>query len=128
MHVVFSYSKKKSDSRPLVSVTVSNKKERVKQKKTSSSVFLIKALKSLHIQDGKIRPAERYMTKEKRGGLKAVAFDRSPSDIWSLGKEPIAIFDFTKWHASFADFFIKLRRYTAIGKQLLISNNKNRVR
>jgi hypothetical protein len=33
------------------------------------------------------------------------------------------MFEFTMWHAS-----LKLRRYTALGKQLLISNNKNRVR
>ncbi len=53
-----------------------------------------------------------------------------PSDIWSVDKEPntIAIFEFTTWHASFTYFFIKLRHYTAIGKQLLISNVKNRVR
>jgi hypothetical protein len=40
----------------------------------------------------------------------------------------IPMFEFTMWHASFTDFFTKLRRYTAIGKQLLISNDKNRVR
>jgi hypothetical protein len=38
------------------------------------------------------------------------------------------MFEFTTWHTSFADFFIKLRRYTAIGKQLLFANNRNRVR
>jgi hypothetical protein len=46
-----------------------------------------------------------------------------PSDIWSVGTEPISTFEFM-WHASFTDFFIKLRRYNAIGKQLLISNEK----
>jgi len=28
------------------------------------------------------------------------------------------MFEFTTWHTSLADFFIKLRRYTVIGKQL----------
>jgi hypothetical protein len=32
------------------------------------------------------------------------------------------------WQASFTDFFIKLRRYTDIWKQLLIANDTNRVR
>jgi hypothetical protein len=27
------------------------------------------------------------------------------------------MFEFTKWHASFPDFFIHLRHYTGIGKQ-----------
>ncbi len=49
-------------------------------------------------------------------------------DIWSVGKEPIVMFEFTTWHASFTDFFIKLRRYTDIGKQLFISNDRHRVR
>jgi hypothetical protein len=31
-----------------------------------------------------------------------------PSHIWSVSKEPIAIFEFTTWHASFTDFFMKL--------------------
>jgi hypothetical protein len=31
--------------------------------------------------------------------------------------------EFATWPASFADFFINLRRNTAIGKQLLISND-----
>ncbi len=38
------------------------------------------------------------------------------------------MFEFTPWHASFTDFFIKLRHNTAIGKQLLFANNRNRVR
>ncbi len=38
------------------------------------------------------------------------------------------MFEFTTWHTSFADFFLKLRRYTAIGNQLLFANNRNRVR
>ncbi len=46
-----------------------------------------------------------------------------PSDIWSVGKETLAM-----WHASFTDFFIKLWCYTDIGKQLFISNDKHRVR
>ncbi len=50
------------------------------------------------------------------------------SDIWSVGKEPTAMFEFTTWHASFPDFFTSLRSFTDIGKQLLISNNRNRVR
>ncbi len=37
------------------------------------------------------------------------------------------MFEFTTWHASFTDFFIKLRHYTGIGKQLLFANNRNRV-
>jgi hypothetical protein len=40
----------------------------------------------------------------------------------------MAMFEFTTWPASFTDFIIKLRYYTAEGKQLLISNDKNRVR
>jgi hypothetical protein len=40
---------------------------------------------------------------------------------WSFGKEPIAMFEFTTWHASFPDFFISLRHYTVIGKQLFLS-------
>ena len=38
------------------------------------------------------------------------------------------MFEFTTWHASFPDFFISLRHYTVIGKQLLLSNDRNRVR
>ncbi len=52
----------------------------------------------------------------------------NPCDVWSFGKEPIAMFEFTTWHASFPDFFISLRHYTVIGKQLLLSNDRNRVR
>ncbi len=48
--------------------------------------------------------------------------------FWSVGKEPIAMFEFTTWHASFTDFFIKLLRYTAIWKQLFFANDRNRVR
>jgi hypothetical protein len=51
-----------------------------------------------------------------------------PSDIWSVGKEPIAMFEFTMLHASFPNFFIILRCYTVIWKQLSISNDRNRVR
>jgi hypothetical protein len=51
-----------------------------------------------------------------------------PTDIWSVGKEPIAMFEFTMWHASFTDFFIKLRHNPAIGKPFLFANNRNRVR
>ncbi len=42
---------------------------------------------------------------------------RTNSDVW-----------FTTWLASFPDFFIFLRCYTVIGKQLMISNDRNRVR
>jgi hypothetical protein len=38
------------------------------------------------------------------------------------------MFEFTSWHASFPDLFISLRHYTVIGKQLLLSNDRNRVR
>jgi hypothetical protein len=38
------------------------------------------------------------------------------------------MFEFTTWHASFPDFFISLRHYTVIRKQLLLSNDRNRVR
>jgi hypothetical protein len=38
------------------------------------------------------------------------------------------MFEFTTWHASFPDFFISLRHYTVIGKQLLLSNDRNKVR
>jgi hypothetical protein len=51
-----------------------------------------------------------------------------PSNVWSVGKEPIAMFEFTTWHASFTDFFIKLRRYTAIWNQLMFANGTNSVR
>jgi hypothetical protein len=51
-----------------------------------------------------------------------------PCDIWSVDKEPIAMLKFTMWHASFADFFIQLRRNTVIWKQLLFANDRNRVR
>ncbi len=37
-------------------------------------------------------------------------------------------FELSTWLASFPDFFIHLRLYSAIGKQLLFSNNRNRVR
>ncbi len=46
---------------------------------------------------------------------------KSPSDIWSVGKEPIVNVEFTTWPASITDFFKKLRHYTVIGKQFLIS-------
>jgi hypothetical protein len=51
--------------------------------------------------------------------------DIIPSDIWSVSKESIAMFGVTTWLASFPDFFIILRCYTDIGKQLLISNDRN---
>jgi hypothetical protein len=38
------------------------------------------------------------------------------------------MFEFTTWHASFTDFFVHLRRNTAIWKQLLFANDRNRVR
>jgi hypothetical protein len=38
------------------------------------------------------------------------------------------MFEFTTLHASFQDFFISLRHNTVIGKQLLHSNNRNKVR
>jgi hypothetical protein len=38
------------------------------------------------------------------------------------------MFEFTTWPASFVDFFLKLRRYTAIWKQLLFANDRNSVR
>ncbi len=47
---------------------------------------------------------------------------------WSVGKEPIAMFEFTTWDTSFPDFFISIRHYTAIWKQLLFANDRNRVR
>jgi hypothetical protein len=37
------------------------------------------------------------------------------------------MFEFTPW-PSFTDFFLQLRRYTVIGKQLLFANDRNRVR
>ncbi len=45
-----------------------------------------------------------------------------------LPKVSIAMFELATWQASFLDFFISLRHYTVIGKQLLISNDRNRVR
>jgi hypothetical protein len=41
----------------------------------------------------------------------------------SVGKAPIAMFEFTMWHASFKDF-LKFRSYTVIGKQLLFANKE----
>jgi hypothetical protein len=38
------------------------------------------------------------------------------------------MFEFTTWHASFPDFCKSLRHYTVIGKKLLLSNDRNRVR
>jgi hypothetical protein len=38
------------------------------------------------------------------------------------------MFEFTTWHASFPRLFHKPPRYTFIGKQLLLSNDRNRVR
>jgi hypothetical protein len=38
------------------------------------------------------------------------------------------MFEFTTWLAIFPDFFVSLRHYTVIGKQLLLSNDRNRVR
>jgi hypothetical protein len=38
------------------------------------------------------------------------------------------MFEFNTWHAGFPDFFISLRHYTVIGKQLLLSNDRSRVR
>ncbi len=45
---------------------------------------------------------------------------KTNSDVW--------IHHLASWHASFTDFFVKLRRYTDIGKQLFISNDRYRVR
>jgi hypothetical protein len=42
-----------------------------------------------------------------------------------VGKESIVMFEFTTWHVSFEDFFI-IPTLTVIGKQLLISNDRNR--
>ncbi len=53
---------------------------------------------------------------------------KNPTDIRNVSKEPTAMFEFTTRHASFVDFFIKLRHNTVIGKQLLFANNRNRVR
>jgi hypothetical protein len=41
-----------------------------------------------------------------------------PSDIWDVGKEPIAMFEFTMWHAS-SDAVALL-----FGNNLLISSDK----
>jgi hypothetical protein len=38
------------------------------------------------------------------------------------------MFEFTTWHAGFLDFLISLRHNTVIGKQLFISDDRNRVR
>ncbi len=38
------------------------------------------------------------------------------------------MFELTTWNASFPEFFIILRRYTFIENQLLIPNDRNRVR
>ncbi len=46
---------------------------------------------------------------------------RTNSDVWIL-------FEFTTWLVSFPDFFIFLRHYSVIGKQLLFANKTNRLR
>ncbi len=46
---------------------------------------------------------------------------RTNSDVWIL-------FECTTWLVSFLDFFIFLRHYSVIGKQLLFANNRNRIR
>ncbi len=52
-----------------------------------------------------------------------------PTDIWSVGKEPLAMFELTTWHdASFLEFCISHQCHTIIGKQLLFSNDRNRFR
>ncbi len=51
-----------------------------------------------------------------------------PSDIWPIGKELMALIELSTWLASFQDFFIHLRHYAASRIQLLISNDRNRVR
>jgi hypothetical protein len=69
--------------------------------------------------------------KTVRNGSPSLIFSNNatiPSDIWSVGKEPIAMFEFTTWLTSFPDFLTHLRHYSAIGNQLLISNKRNRVR
>jgi hypothetical protein len=50
------------------------------------------------------------------------------TDLWSIGKESIAMFKLATWLASFPDFFILLICYTVSGKQLLFSNDRNRFR
>jgi hypothetical protein len=74
-------------------------------------------------------PAERYpkVSYMRPEGTMEYYTDQTRPDIWSVAKEPIAMFEFTKWHASFPDFFICLRHYTDIGNQLLLSNDRNRV-
>ncbi|MFN9904987.1 MAG: hypothetical protein ACK56F_02525, partial [bacterium] len=48
--------------------------------------------------------------------------------IFIVISNTIPMFQFTTWHASFLDFFIKLRRNTVTGKQVLISNDRKSVR
>ncbi len=50
-----------------------------------------------------------------------------PSDIRSVGKELIVLFELSTWLASFPYFFIHLRHYSVIWKQLLFANYRNRV-
>ena len=50
------------------------------------------------------------------------------SDVWNVSKSSIVMSEFTTWHASFTDFFIKLRRYTITRKRLLFAKKRNRFR
>ncbi len=93
----------------------------------------------IHLAGQYLKLKHRYCTSSVITDIWEVGKDRlsmrnlsnsanSPCDIWSVGKEPTAMFEFSTWHASFVDFFKRLRHYTVIGNQLFISNNRNRVR
>ncbi len=51
-----------------------------------------------------------------------------PCDIWTIGKELIALFELSTWLAIFPDFFVSFQHYAAFRLQLLFSNNRNWVR
>jgi hypothetical protein len=72
--------------------------------------------RSIHVQ------RQRAIHVQGRGLYKCRAEDYTCARLWgylytwSVGKEPIAMFEFTTWHNGFADFFVSLRHYTVIGK------------
>ncbi len=105
---------------------------------SAKTPFQVQEPKNLKISSKRYNGVSRTAKRTKHQYLHKVRIEQQlrssennttiTSDIWSVGKEPIAMFEFTTWHTSFADFFIQLRCYTAIGKQLLFANNRNRIR
>jgi hypothetical protein len=59
-------------------------------------------------------------TKDRQRILDEYMIDNAiiTTDTWSVGNESIAMFELTTWHASFLDFFISLRGFPGIRKQI----------